>query len=445
MLSVIDLHAAGEQARGQRVCRIITTAKADSWQLLSTRRNKITATPADPDPDPDVNPHSGPYPGEPARVVVGGVPHVPGENGMEKRAYFMENLDGLRKALLLEPRGYPCQNANVLVPPSPSCPEALYGYIILEQNKIYPAMSGHNTICVATALLETGMVPMREPTTTFTLEPPGGPVQITATCKGGKVRECPAVGWPWGRRRAATPMPKMTSHIRLESNSISSSIPTLPQVLDVEFVNHPAFVHALDVKVDVPSLGEVTVDIAYGGMWYAVVDASSVGLELVPERGADICRLGEMIKTATREQHPVNHPILEYPGCDILVFRAPATPGSRADSRNAVVMSNGNLDWDNEATWTGMIDRSPCGTGTCAVMATLYARGQLAIGKTFVHEGILGTTFTGMLIEETTVGDYAAVVPTIAGRAWITQHAQVVCDPTDPFREGYTVGDIWAS
>ena len=166
---------------------------------------------------------------------------------------------------------------------------------------------------------------------------------------------------------------------------------------------------------------------------------------MVPERGADICRLGEMIKTATREQHPVSHPIIDYPGCDILVFRAPASPGSRADSRNTVVMSNGKLEWDNEATWTGMLDRSPCGTGTCAVMATLHARGGLAIGETFVHEGILGTTFTGMLIEETTVGDYAAVVPTVAGRAWITQHAQVVCDPTDPFREGYTVGDIWAS
>ena len=157
-----------------------------------------------------------------------------------------------------------------------------------------------------------------------------------------------------------------------------------------------------------------------------------------------------MIKVAAREQHRVNHPEHDYPGPDILVFREPAAPmecgGLRA--RNAVVMSNGTLEWDRPETWTGMIDRSPCGTGTCAVMAALHARGEMAVGDELVHEGILGTTFVGKLVGEAEVGaggDDAVrgVVPTVTGRAWITQHATVVLDPTDPFPVGYTVGDIW--
>ena len=191
-------------------------------------------------------------------------------------------------------------------------------------------------------------------------------------------------------------------------------------------------------------------------MFYVIVDAASVGLRLEPAHGKQICRLGEMIKIATREQHPVNHPEFDYPGPDIIVFREPAerrpaTAGKPASlrARNAVVMSNGTLDWDRQETWTGMLDRSPCGTGTCAVMAALHARGELRVGEDFVHESIIGTEFVGRLLEETTLrrrragGSTRAVVPTIAGRAWITQHATVICDPTDPFPEGYTVGDIW--
>ena len=153
-----------------------------------------------------------------------------------------------------------------------------------------------------------------------------------------------------------------------------------------------------------------------------------------------------MIKVAAREQFPAQHPAYDYPGPDILVFRGPASPGSGAHARNAVVMSNGELDWGKPETWTGMIDRSPCGTGTSAVMAVMHAKGELALGEDFVHESIVGTTFTGRLVaEERVEGRYAAdaVVPEIAGRAWITQHCTVVCDPTDPFPTGYTVGDIW--
>ena len=345
--------------------------------------------------------------GEPARVVVGGLPHIPGATMLEKRAHMMEHHDDLRKLLLHEPRGYPCQNADFVLPPTRD--DAAFGLVIAEQANIWPAMSGHNTICVATALLETGMVPMTEPTAEFALDTPAGLVKIRAECANGRA-----------------------TSITLE--------------------NAPAYCRArdLDVAVDVPELGRVAVDVAYGGMQYAIVDAASVGLRLEPAHGREICRLGEMIKVATREQHPVDHPEFSYPGPDNLVFRGPATRGAdgRLRARNAVVMSNGTLEWDRPETWTGMIDRSPCGTGTCAVMAALHARGEMAVGDELVHEGILGTTFVGKLVGEAEVGGgggdaVRGVVPTVTGRAWITQHATVVLDPTDPFPVGYTVGDIW--
>ncbi|CAJ1458123.1 unnamed protein product [Effrenium voratum] len=348
--------------------------------------------------------------GEPARVVTGGLPHIPGVSMRAKRHFMMQHHDSLRKLLLLEPRGYPCQNANFVLPPSPSCPTASFGVVIAEQGFIYPAMSGHNMMCVATALLETGMVPMSEPLTEFDLETPAGLVRISADCKNGKA-------------------------------------------LQISIQNVPSFCRAadMDVLIDVPEVGKVMVDIAYGGMFYAIVDAGQMDLELIPSKGREICRLGEMIKTACREQHPVNHPEFDYPGCDILVFtdQQHLGPGGRLFGKNVVVMSNGTLAWDEPDTWTGMIDRSPCGTGTSAVMAQLHARGRLQMGQDFVHEGILGTQFLGRLLEQTVIAgkgeEVSAVVPSISGRAWITQFCEVVCDPSDPFPEGYVMGDIWAA
>jgi len=344
--------------------------------------------------------------GEPARVVIAGLPSVPGNTMREKRAAFMEEHDHIREVLLLEPRGYPCQNANAVYKLSaPGEQPPRFGFIIMEQNKIYPMMSGHNTICVATALLEMGLVPITGPVVNFTLEAPAGPIEIEATIDGGKAAQ-------------------------------------------ITFRNQPAFVAHLGVTVDLPLPPpmdkHLSLDIAYGGMWYAVVDAASVGLELKPEHGKEICRLGELIKTAAREQHPVNHPEFDYPGCDILVFRGPALPGSRSQGRNAVVMSNGVLDWERPETWTGMIDRSPCGSGTCAVMAVLWAKGLLCVGDKFVHESIVGSTFVGRVIGETQVAGRKAITTTISGSAWITQVCHVVVDPTDPFPKGFVVGDIWS-
>ena len=206
----------------------------------------------------------------------------------------------------------------------------------------------------------------------------------------------------------------------------------------------PAFAFHLDQTIEVPTLGEVVVDIAYGGMIYVIADITQLGLELRPERAGELARVGEMIKVAAREQlsavHPDNPSIA---GVTIGVLSGPPS-GTNADAKNAAIVSTGELDWDRPETWTAALDRSPCGTGTCAKMATLHAKGELALGQEFRHEGILGTVFTGRLIEETRVGEYQAVVPVITGQAWITGFAQYVLDPTDPFPTGFTVGDIWA-
>jgi proline racemase len=335
--------------------------------------------------------------GEHGRVIVGGVLDVPGRTMFEKMKHFEANADDLRKRMLREPRGYPAANCNLILPPTR--PDADAGFIIMEQVE-YPAMSGTNTICVATVLLETGMVPMREPVTELRLDSPAGLVTVRADCANGKVKQ-------------------------------------------VTFRNVPAFAAFLDRAVEVPHLGTVTVDVAWGGMFYVIADAAPFGLRLTADEGRDIVRIGEMIKAATREQLPVAHP--ENPdirGVTIAQLSGPPAD-SRAHRKNAVIVSTGDLDWSRPATWTGAIDRSPCGTGTSAKMATLYSKGQLSLEQDFLHEGILGTIFTGRLVEETTVGPYRAVVPTIGGTAWITGFANYVVDPDDPFPNGFTVGDIW--
>jgi len=335
--------------------------------------------------------------GEPGRVIVGGVPDVPGRTMFEKMQHLAKHQDDLRKRMLREPRGYPAANCNLVLPPCD--PRADAGFVIMEQVE-YPPMSGTNTICVATALLETGMLPMREPVTELTLETPAGLVQVRAACRRGKVTE-------------------------------------------VAFRNVPAFAVHLDKKIEVPTLGAVTVDVAWGGMFYVIAEAAPFGLRLTPDEGRDITRIGELIKAATQEQLPAVHP--DNPGIrDVTIAQLSGPPSLSVNHRrNAVIVSTGKLDWRRPATWTGAIDRSPCGTGTCAKMAALYARGDLGLNQPFRHEGILGTVFTGTLLEETAVGPYHAVVPQLAGTAWITGFARYVLDSTDPFPEGFTVGDIW--
>jgi len=308
-----------------------------------------------------------------------------------------EHADWLRKLMLREPRGYPALCCNVILPPTD--PKADAGFVIMEQTE-YPAMSGSNTICVTTVLLETGMLPAVEPVTELTLETPAGLIGVTAHVDNGKVTS-------------------------------------------VTFENVPAYAAHLDVMIDVPQLGTVTVDVAWGGMFYVIADAEQFGVTLTPENGRELARIGEMLRAAAAEQLPVLHP--ENPEISSVSISQlcgpPVLPENHA--RNVVVVSTVGFDWDRPDTWTGAIDRSPCGTGTCAKMATLYARGELALDQDFRYEGVLGTVFVGRLVRETTVGPYPAVVPTLTGTGWITGNSQYVLDPSDPFPEGYTVGDLW--
>jgi proline racemase len=331
-------------------------------------------------------------------VIVGGVDGIPGGSMFEAMTWLQANRDDFRLRMLREPRGFPAANCNLVLPSSN--PEAAAGYVIMEQVE-YPGMSGSNTMCVVTALLETGLLPMTEPVTELTLEAPAGLIRVTADCADGKVT-------------------------------------------GVTFRNVPAFATHLDAIVEVPHLGTVTVDVAYGGMFYVIASAEAFGLRLTPDEGADIVRITEMIKASAADQLPVVHP--EQPGfAGITIGQLSGPAHDPANSmRNVVTVSTGVLDWERPATWTGAIDRSPCGTGTSARMATLHAHGRLAIGEEFRHEGILGTIFTGRLLAEMRIGDRAAVIPQITGQAWITGFADYVLDPTDPFPEGFRVGDIWA-
>jgi proline racemase len=315
----------------------------------------------------------------------------------DKMTWLQANRDDVRLRMLREPRGYPAANCNVVLPPTH--PEADAGFVIMEQVE-YPPMSGTNTICVVTVLIETGMLGATEPVTELALDTPAGLVKVRADVERGRVR-------------------------------------------GVTFLNVPAFACHLDAVVEVPQLGPVTVDVAWGGMFYVLTEAARLGLHLTPDAGRDIVRIGEMVKAATREQLPVSHP--ENPAVEGPTIALLWGPPTRPDAarKNAVVVSTGTLDWGRPETWTGAIDRSPCGTGTCAAMACLHARGQLALGEDFVHEGILGTIFTGRLVEQTTIDGRRAVVPTLTGQAWITGYAEYVLDETDPFPEGFTIGDIW--
>ena len=335
--------------------------------------------------------------GEPGRVIVGGVLNIPGNTMLEKKNFLENERDDLRKLMLQEPRGYPALCCNIILPPTR--PEADAGYVIMEHTE-YPGMSGTNTICVVTVLLETGMLSMEEPETRIVLEAPAGLIEVKAQCQNGKVTE-------------------------------------------VTFKNVPAFAVHLDAEIDVPELGKVTVDVAYGGMFYVIAEAEQLGIQLVSESGRDIVRVSEMIRQAADDQILAQHP--EIPKFQGITISQLSGPAARADAhfRNAVTVSTGGFRWDRPSTWTGALDRSPCGTGTCAKMAALHAKGQLPLDQDFRHEGILGTVFTGRLVEKTQVGDYEAVVPTLSGQAWITGFSTYVLDPGDPFPQGFTVGDIW--
>ena len=335
--------------------------------------------------------------GEPGRVVTGGVGRIPGRTVFEKMTYLRDRKDDLRKLLLREPRGHPALCCNILVPPGH--PEADAGFVILEQTE-YPPMSGSNTICVVTVLLETGIVEMVEPVTELLLESPAGLIRVLAECRDGKVTR-------------------------------------------VIFRNVPAFAIYLDRPLEVPGFGTVRVDIAWGGMMFVIAEAARFDLEINSANGSDLVRASEAMRAAAAEQLPVKHPenpAIVGPTISQLIG-PPSVAGTHGTS--AVTVSTGTPDATRPGAISGTLDRSPCGTGTCAKMAVLHARGALGLNQDYVNAGPLGTTFTGRLVATAKVGKFDAVVPTLAGQGWITGVAQYTVDPTDPFPEGYTISDIW--
>jgi proline racemase len=324
--------------------------------------------------------------GEVGNVVVGGVLPPPGETVFEQMQALRAD-DSLRRLLLREPRGSVAVHANLIVPSRrPDCDA---GFVIMEPTE-YPAMSGSNTICVATVLLETGMVPMREPETTLRLEAPAGVVEVRASCRDGRCET-------------------------------------------VELTNVPSFADRLDAPLEVEGLGTLAVDVAFGGMWYAIADAAALGFALEPSEARELSLAGERIRKAAREQLPCAHPEnAEIAGVSIVQLAGP-WQGAGAVSRNAVVVAPGRLD------------RSATGTGLSARMAVLHARGLMAAGDAMTHASVLGSTFDGRIVEETEVGGRPAIVPAIRGSAWITGVTQVLLDPTDPFPEGYVLNDTWGA
>ncbi|MDX6451911.1 MAG: trans-L-3-hydroxyproline dehydratase [Gaiellaceae bacterium] len=322
--------------------------------------------------------------GEVGNVVVAGVAPPPGATVFEQMQALQRD-DSLRRFLLREPRGSVATHANLIVPSTRE--DCVAGFIIMEPTE-YPAMSGSNTICVATVLLETGRVAMHEPETTLRLEAPAGVVEIRATCRGGRVES-------------------------------------------VELTNVPAFAAHLGAPLEVDELGTITVDVAYGGMWYAIADAAQLGFAIEPHEARELSRVGELIRTASREQltcvHPENSAIA---GVSIVQIAEP-WQGVGAVTKNAVVVAPGRLD------------RSATGTGLSARMAALHARGSMNVGETMTHASAIGSTFDGRIVAETTVGDYTAIVPAIRGSAFITGIAELYLDPDDPFPEGYLLSDTW--
>lgn len=325
--------------------------------------------------------------GERNDVITGGVLDVPGQTIFDKMKYLETQGDDLRKLLLQEPRGSVTQCVNLVLPSAH--PEADVGFVIME-SEFYPPMSGTNTICTVTVLLETGMIPMAEPVTRLTLEAPGGLVRVDAACRDGKCTS-------------------------------------------VTFSNVPCFVFALDRFIEVPGIGSLKVDVSYGGMIYVLADAQALGFAITPDEAADMVSVGEVIKAAAAEQVPAVHP--ENPQIHTInqtLFAGPLRDdplGKR--SRNGVIVSPGRLD------------RSPCGTGTSARLAVMHARGQIGMGEKFVHESILGTEFVGEIVETMSIGGRPCIRPTISGQAWLTGFHQYVLDPSDPFPTGYTLSDTW--
>jgi proline racemase len=320
--------------------------------------------------------------GMPTRVITSGPGVLPGATMYERMQYLVRERDDLRTLLMYEPRGHAAMSGAILQPPTR--PDADMGVVFIEVSGCLP-MCGHGTIGTATVLVETGMVEVTEPVTVIRLDTPAGLVEASVAVSDGRATS-------------------------------------------VTIQNVPSFLQLRDARVKVPGLGELTLDVAFGGNYFAILPAADVGLAVQPGLHDQIVATGLQIMDAIAEQLTIAHP--DNPAindCRHVIFTAPAEGDLPA--RAAV------------AIHPGWVDRSPCGTGTSARMAQLAARGELAIGEDFVHGSLIGTTFTGRLVDTTTVGGFPAVVPTVRGRAWLTAMGHYLLDPDDPFPAGFLIGE----
>lgn len=324
--------------------------------------------------------------GEVGDVIVGGVAPPPGNTVWEQSRWIARDQN-LRNFLLNEPRGGVFRHFNLLVPPKD--PKAQMGWIIMEPEDT-PPMSGSNSICVSTVLLETGIIPMQEPETRLVLEPPGGLIEVVAQCKNGKVTR-------------------------------------------VTVKNVPSFVDKCDAVIEVEGFGTVRVDTAYGGDSFVIVDAADLGFDVTADEARDLAVTGIKITNAANEQLGFHHP--ENPEWKHISFCQIAAPLQKENDvwlgRNSVTIQPGKLD------------RCPTGTGCSARMALLHHQGKMKVGDHYIGESVIGSRFHCKIDSLTRVGEKNAVFPLISGQAWITGTHQYLLDPTDPWPHGYKIADTW--
>ncbi|MBW9063505.1 proline racemase family protein [Rhizobium herbae] len=321
--------------------------------------------------------------GEIGKVAIGGVPKIPGNSIAEQLNHINTVDDSLRRFLCLEPRSGSIGSVNLLVPAKR--PEADAGFIILQADQAH-AMSGSNSICVTTALLESGIVEMKEPETVVMLDTAAGLVKATATCRDGRCER-------------------------------------------VKLTMVPSFVHELDVEVDTPDWGRIKMDLCFGGVFYALVDVAQIGTTIEKANARRIVEAGMMLKDLVNRTIPVVHPeIPEITGVAYVMFRDTEADGT---VRTCTTM------------WPGRVDRSPCGTGSSANLATLHARGLAKVGDVFTSRSIIGSEFEVGLESVTEVAGRPAIIPTISGRGWTFGLHQVALDPFDPLAEGFALTDTW--
>lgn len=321
--------------------------------------------------------------GELGKVIVGGVPAIPGDTVLDQMNHLNAGHDELRRFVTLEPRAHVAMSVNLLV--EPTRPDADAGFIVLQADRAHP-MSGSNCICVVTALLESGRVPMSEPESVVRLDTAAGLIVARARCEDGRV-------------------------------------------VSVSFDNVPAWVHTLDAEIATPRWGTVRADIAFGGVFYAQVDVDQVGLAIEPGSARELAEAGLELRPLVSEQVAVSHP--DLPGLDQIAYVMWRSYDDDGALRTCTTLP------------PGRVDRSPCGTGSSANLAVEHARGRLSVGDVRVSRSIIGGEFTAEALGLTTVGDRPAVLPRITGRGWVYGREQLRRDPRDPFPEGWALSDTW--